>query len=340
MFRLSAPLFALGLVLLTGASHAQGVGKPIIDMHLHAVAVNSQGPPPVAICTPVPFPTWDPQKPYAELFGKMTKQPPCDNPVWSPATDDQLFQDTLAALRKYNVIGVTSGTADRVLRYKEAAPDRIFSGLLLGGPNAGSPTSIEQMRALHKEHRLDVIGELTTQYVGISPDDPRLEPMWSLAKELDVPVGIHLGTGPPGAPYLGSSGYRARLHSALTLEEVLMKHRGLRVYIMHAGWPMGDDLLALLYAHPHVYVDVAVIDWMLPRQEFYRYLQRIVEAGFGNRVMYGSDQMVWPGTIERSIAVIEDAPFLNAEQKRDIFYNNAARFLRLSNETIAMHHNR
>jgi predicted TIM-barrel fold metal-dependent hydrolase len=54
--------------------------------------------------------------------------------------------------------------------------------------------------------------------------------------------------------------------------------------------------------------------------------------------MFGSDQMVWPEVIERSIAVIEEASFLSEEQKRDIFYNNAARFLRLSEEEIAKHH--
>jgi len=53
--------------------------------------------------------------------------------------------------------------------------------------------------------------------------------------------------------------------------------------------------------------------------------------------MWGSDQMVWPRTIEVAIKTIEDAPLLSAEQKRDIFYNNAARFLRLSKEEIAKH---
>ena len=47
-----------------------------------------------------------------------------------------------------------------------------------------------------------------------------------------------------------------------------------------------------------------------PRSVFYRYLQGIVEAGFANRVMFGSDQMVWPGVIERAIETIEAAPFL------------------------------
>ena len=107
---------------------------------------------------------------------------------------------------------------------------------------------------------------------------------------------------------------------------------------MHAGYPMLDDLLALLYTHPHVHVDVGIIVFALPHAAFYRYLQAVVEAGFGKRVMFGSDQMVWPGVIERAIRAIEDAPFLDAQQKRDILYDNAARFLRLSPQEIATHH--
>jgi hypothetical protein len=48
--------------------------------------------------------------------------------------------------------------------------------------------------------------------------------------------------------------------------------------------------------------------------------------------MWGSDQMVWPRAIEVAIETIENAPFLSEEQKRDIFYNNAARFLRFTEE--------
>ena len=107
---------------------------------------------------------------------------------------------------------------------------------------------------------------------------------------------------------------------------------------MHAGFPMIDDLLAVLYAHPQVYVGIGVIVFTQPRAAFYRYLERIVEAGFGNRVMFGSDQMVWPEAIERSIDTIEHAPFLSDVQKRDILYHNAARFLRFSKEDIARHY--
>ena len=79
-------------------------------------------------------------------------------------------------------------------------------------------------------------------------------------------------------------------------------------------------------------MDIAVIDWYIPRKEFYFYLKRLVEAGFSNRIMFGSDQMQWPQSIGAAIETIESADFLTKQQKRDIFYNNAVRFFRLENK--------
>jgi hypothetical protein len=62
-----------------------------------------------------------------------------------------------------------------------------------------------------------------------------------------------------------------------------------------------------------------------------------VDAGFGARVMFGSDQMVWPEALETAIQAVEQTTFLSADQKRDIFYNNAARFLKLTNAEMSRH---
>jgi hypothetical protein len=82
-------------------------------------------------------------------------------------------------------------------------------------------------------------------------------------------------------------------------------------------------------------VDTGAIAWALPRKEFHHYLQRIVEAGFGKRILFGSDQMIWPDVIEMALESIESAKFLTPEQRRDILFNNATRFLRLPPERIA-----
>jgi uncharacterized protein len=327
-------LFAAAL-LATGTIAEAAPPLPVIDMHLHANGAADNGPPPVAVCTPMQFTAWDQRDEYGAAFLQLAKKPRCADPVWSPATDEALMRETIAAMERRNVIGVLSGPPERVSTWRKAAPGRFLPGLNF---RLQPEYATDRVSALHSAGDLAVLSEVTTQYSGIAPDDPRLGPFWKLAEERDIPVGIHVGTGPPGAIYLGDRSYRARLHSALTMEEVLVRHPKLRVYLMHAGYPMIDDLLTVLYAHPQLHIELGGFIWSQPREAFYRYLQRIVEAGFADRVMFGSDQMVWPGVIERSIRVIEEAPFLTVQQKRDILYNNAARFLRLSETEIARHH--
>ena len=85
---------------------------------------------------------------------------------------------------------------------------------------------------------------------------------------------------------------------------------------------------------PNLYVDISVINWILPQEELNAYLKSLINSGFGDRIMYGSDQMVWPKVITIGVQSVNNADFLTLEQKEDIFFNNAAKFLRLSEEEI------
>ncbi len=320
----------LFMSLIASIAVSQGVplrpSPPIIDMHLHAIPIEEMGPPGVSICAPYEeLPLREPAAPIEAYLEDFTIAPSCPERLIAPTSDTEVRDRTLDLLRRRNIIGVTSGPAEHVEGFRRLEPDRIIPAVSFG---QGPLPSIEELRTLHEAGRLRVMGELTFQYAGIAPDDPRIEPYYALAEELDVPVAIHIGPGAPGITYFAAPEYRMRLSDPLALEEVLVRHPRLRLYVMHAGWPLADRMIALMYAHPQVHVDTGVIDYAFPRAEFHAYLKRLVDAGFGKRIMFGSDQMIWPEAIERAIAGIETAPLTNA-QKRDILYNNARRFLRL-----------
>jgi len=300
----------------------------IIDMHFHAERPDAEGPPGGKICAP--YAEWAPRDPGAPIDAYLdwfTVKPTCREALTAP-TDASVLRDRgLAELERLNILALAGGDAATVEDFRSHAPDRILPAAGFG--QADDFPAIADLRQLHAAGKLKALSEITAQYAGIAPDDPRLEPYYALAEELDIPVGIHLGPGPPGVTYFATPGYRVAAGDPLRLEPVLVRHPRLRIYAMHAGWPMGDAMVAMLFAHPQLYVDIGIIDYAYPAKDFYAYLKRLVDAGFEKRIMFGSDNMVWPDAIGVAIGRVNAAPFLTTRQKRLILHDNAARFLRI-----------
>lgn len=284
---------------------------PIIDMHLHAFGWDEYGDPP----------------PPNEITGRIPEA----------RSDDEALAATLAAMDHHGIVlAAASGPPDQVSRWQRAAPDRFLSGAYVSGRVPAPAT--RSLRARFEAGELQMIGELGLQYRGLAAEDPEVADLFSLATELDLPVGLHTGLGDAGTPYSCCPDFRAGLGSPLRAEEVLVRHPELRLYLMHAGYPYLAETIALLTIYPQVHVDIGVLAWALPRAEFHRYLKALVTAGFGGRILFGSDQMIWPEAIGMSIEGVATADFLDDDQKRDIFYWNAARFLRLDDAQIEAHH--
>jgi len=138
-----------------------------------------------------------------------------------------------------------------------------------------------------------------------------------------------MGTGGNGMTNITGSKFRASMGNPLLLEDLLQRHPKLRVWVQHAAYPMIDELIALMGCNAYVFLDLSGFIWSYPQEEIHATIKRLVQAGFGKRIMYGTDFLGYPKMIETSIGVIQNASYLTQEQKRDILYNNAARFLRL-----------
>ena len=283
---------------------------PVVDIHMHTYQWNKYGdpPPPNLITGDVP----------------------------AARSDTEAIKAYIDQMDRYNIVlAVGSGQLETARKWKAHAPERFLIGMEF--PRYTAPVNnrleqwpdVDELRTLYESGQLQIMGEISAQYAGVAPDDPELEPYYALAEELGLPVCFHTGFGPQMSPYLGDPDFRMRHGNPLLLEDVLVRHPKLRIYIAHGGYPNLEDTIALMLMYTQVYMDISAISWLLTPEEFHTYLQRLIQARLGKRIMFGSDQMIWPKTVGMSIDAIESATFLSEEQKKDIYFNNAADFLKL-----------
>jgi len=292
---LAVLLLARGSASLAAQATAPPTRGPIIDVHFHAGPIDTsrRAPNPV---TGV-LPPWRNQADFvAAAF------------------------DTLA---HYGIVrAVTSGPLEEVTRWHAAASLRIVPAVWTL-PSYPLPT-VDRLREEMRAGRVRVLGELGLQYLGMSPDDPRMESYYALAEELDVPVAIHTGPGPSEVVPEANR----PLGNPLLLAPVLDRHPRMRLYLMHGVSRYTPEAIELMRRYPTVYADLARQTWTSPRDVAYERLRALMEAGLGKRLMFGSDVGGSLEAIAFAIERIESASFLSAAEKRDIFYCNAVRFFR------------
>ena len=308
-------LLLISVLTISWIACAQNQQLPIIDIHLHCYS---------AIPPNVPA-SWT-AEPYAQK-------------LVSPENAQVHFEQVLKEMEKNNIkLSLISSTSLNALEMaKTSHPNLFLTGIQTN--NAGRPlVSPDSLKLLRENGSIDVLGELGLQYHGLSPDDPMMEPYYKTAEENNIPVCLHTGLGPPGGPHSFAPEFRTTLGKPTLFEPVLVRHPKLKAFLAHAGYPYLSETIAMMYIYPELYADIGVLAWVLPKEAFYSSLKQLVDAGFGKRIMFGSDQMIWPEAISISVRTVKETPFLSQEEKQDILYNNAARFLELTPEMISKHH--
>ncbi|MDX5325977.1 MAG: amidohydrolase [Bacteroidota bacterium] len=274
---------------------------PIIDMHLHSGL-------------PHKIPSGTPS---------LCRPEPCQGNEPAIVDPDKLLERTLAVMKENNITkAFLSGVDWNVVQdWASKAPGQFISSPFILKPDS---SKLKRLKEMYLSGKFQGLGEIGTQLNGLPPNDPSLEPYFELADRLDLPVLIHtLGIGPYMPHFRSSAG------NPLLLEDIFIRHPKLRIYVENAGFPFTEEMIAMMYQYPQLYVDVSTITWVIPRTAFYDHLEKLIRAGLGKRIMFGSDQMVWPNKIGEAVEAINQAPFLSRSEKEDIFYNNAVRFLRL-----------
>ncbi len=298
------PISSSASAQVTPARRPVAYSGPIIDVHLHTEA------PASAIGMPNPV-----------------------TGVAASASAEELLRATIREAQTYNIVrAVLNGFPNTLAPWLKADPQRFLAAPMILRESARPEFDVSSLQQQLERGQTVVLGEVLAQYVGLRPDAPVLAPFWRLAEQRDIPVMVHMGTSFPGTAYSGYPAFRLALGNPMLLEEVLVRHPRLRIWVAHGGLPWTQEIFALMQQYPQLHIDVATISWIggpAGRPAFHAFLQQAIGRGFGKRILFGTDQMAWPDAIGLAVESIDSAEFLTAEQKRDIFYANAVRFLRL-----------
>ncbi|APE45623.1 amidohydrolase (plasmid) [Sulfitobacter alexandrii] len=204
---------------------------------------------------------------------------------------DQWFRDCDAAgigktVIKARDVETTFGgriSNEEVAEVVARHPDR-FIGFAGVDPNKGM-TALREL-----EHAVTELGlkGLNVQCFEnrLAPDDRRMYPLYAKCIELDIPVNIHVGINFS----LKSSPEFGRPE---TLDRVLCDFPELRVCASPPGWPWVQELLAVAWRHPNLWIGLVAIR---PR------LMTVDHSGYGPLLQYGrtilKDRMIagtaWP----------------------------------------------
>ncbi|HUO87155.1 MAG TPA: amidohydrolase family protein [Thermoanaerobaculia bacterium] len=277
---------------------------PVIDAHLH-------------FYTPEDF--WGP----APMFASGRP---------SPASVEDHVTGTLREMQRNQVV---LGIASASLGWNNPDPERLWHSFAAEHPDE---VDLPALAAAVASGRVRVFGEIAPEYQGISPADPRWEPLWTLAEEHGVPVAVHTGGGPPGTALRDRPAFRLEYGNPLLLQDVLVRHPKLKVSMMHAGLALYlRETLAMMHIYPELYVDIGAATWVMPfmKEALADFLRQAVARGYGDRILFGSDQMVWPEAISLAVETIRSADYLTTEQKRAILFDNAVRFYGFDEQTVA-----
>ena len=210
----------------------------------------------------------------------------------------------------------------------------VLQGLFVPCPNGKVPYSLQQcfedgkewpdvnwVEQQIKEKKIDFIGEVLSQYHGISSSDSLMYPYYALAEKYNLPVGLHTGSAGPDH---GCPNFKEEMGNPLLLKEALAKFPKLRVWFMHGGGPFVKECIEMMKAYPGLYADISVLNNpnIIPAKDFATVMKEFVDAGLEDRLMFGSDN----ADIKKCIAAVEQLDFLSAKQKEKIFNQNAMKF--------------
>ncbi|WP_034509689.1 amidohydrolase family protein [Blastococcus sp. URHD0036] len=239
---------------------------------------------------------------WSLIVSVVFAQDAVDAAVTAGADREAATADVLAAWHEQN--SWAAGAA-------AARPDRLKAVV---GVDPVLMTDAEVEREVRTQLAAGASGiKVAPMFLRRRPDDERMDVVWRLAVELDVPVLSESGAVAPGEAF-GHPRHFA---------EVVRSHPALRLQIAHLGWGAEDDTAAIVRLSENVVTDTAMrLGGMGEPLDGEAVAATIRRIGV-DRVVFGTN---YPMIDQAAHArALRDLPLTDDELRR-VGYANAARF--------------
>lgn len=156
----------------------------------------------------------------------------------------------------------------------------------------------------------------------LPPSHKKFYPIYSKCVELDIPIWFHLS--------INYSTYTMEVERPIYLDIVAQDFPDLKMIAGHGGWPWVNEMVAVAWKNPNVYIDIASY---LPKYLGMKGTGWEPLIHFGNsvlqdRVLFGSTWLFMGMSIKQLADEVMKLP-LKEDVKRKWIYSNAARFFNL-----------
>ncbi len=229
-------------------------------------------------------------------------------------TTERLIQEMDAAGVRYGIIGgahhpYSHTPNDWVAEQAAKYPDRLIP---IAGVNAElGMKAVRELEYLVKEKGFRGLRIFPYGHK-LPPNHAIFYPLYAKCIELNIPVQMQVGHTAAMLP--------SEVGRPIYLDEVAMHFPELKIVGAHIGYPWTDEMIAVCWKHPNVYVDTTA---HYPRH-FERTFVHYMNTYGQDKVIFGTSYSATVASIQTAVSEVKGLD-LNPVARRKFLYENAAK---------------
>jgi len=180
---------------------------------------------------------------------------------------------------------------------------------------------MKAVREIRRSYDLGLRGVAVRPFMfGIPPNHAKMYPIYSTCVELDIPIWFHLS--------INYSTNNMEVERPIYLDIVAQDFPKLKIIAGHGGWPWVNELVAVAWRNPNIYIDIAsyIPKYIGMKGTGWEPLIHFGNSVLQDKILFGSTWLFMGVSIKELADGVMELP-LKEEVKRKWLYENAARLL-------------